>query len=150
MMIIQKKRFPLGIIFILLALSIPLAEAAADYKLKTVNPSVQKALHHRKMRAHQLQTLKAQGVIGENNLGFVQVLESRSWFARTFKSSDRTKILARRENRDRKVIYNAIVQQNHLKLNQIAEVKKEFAKVRRDRAKQGDLIQDSKGKWIRK
>ena len=149
-MIIQKKKFLLGTIFILLALSIPLAEGAVDYRLKTVTPSVQRALHHRKMRSHKLQALKAKGVIGENNLGYVQVFKPSSWFARTFKSSRQTKILARGENRDRKVIYNAIIQQNHLKLNQIAEVKREFAKIRRDRAKHGDLIQDSKGKWIRK
>ena len=149
-MIIQKNFFSWGMIFILLTLSIPLAEGAVDYRLKTVTPSVQRALHHRKIRSHKLQALKAKGVIGENNLGYVQIFKPRSWFARTFKSSNQTKILARGENRDRKVIYNAIVQQNHLKLNQIAEVKKEFAKVRRDRAKHGDLIQDSKGRWIRK
>lgn len=149
-MTIWKKEFSLVMIFVLLALSIPWAEAGADYRLKTVTPSLQNALNHRKMRSHKLQALKAQGVIGENNLGFIQVLKSGSWFARTFKSSDQAKILVERENHDRKLIYNAIVQQNHLQPNQIAEVEKEFAKVRRDRAKQNDLIQDSKGKWIRK
>ena len=149
-MIIQKRNFLWGIIFILWALSIPFAEAAVDYQLKTVTPSVQRALQHRKVRAHKLQALRAKGVIGENNLGFVQVFKSRSWFSRTFKSSNPAKFLAREENKDRKVIYKAIFQQNHLKLSQIAEVKREFAKVRRDRAKPGDLIQDSKGKWIRK
>ena len=149
-MIIQKRKFSLGIVLILLALSIPFAEAAVDYRLKTVTPAIQRALHQRKIRVHKLQALKAKGVIGENNLGYVQIFKSRSWFARIFKSSKQTKILAQGENRDRKVIYNAIVQQNHLRLNQIVEVKREFAKIRRDRAKHGDLIQDSKGKWIRK
>ena len=137
-------------IFILLALSIPLAEAAADYRLKKVTPSVQKALHHRKMRSHKLQVLKAQGVIGENNLGFVRVLKSRSWFSRMFKHSDNPKTLAQRENQDRKLIYNTIVQQNHLQANKLAEIEKEFASVRRDRARQGDWIQAPEGKWIRK
>ena len=149
-MTIRKRNFSLTMIFVLLAFVIPLTEAATDYRLKTVTPSVRQALNHRKIRSHKLQALKAQGMIGENKLGFVQVLKSKSWFARVFKSSDKAKILVQRENRDRKIIYNAIVQQNQLKPDQIAEVKKEFAKIRRDRAKQGDLIQDSRGKWIRK
>ena len=149
-MIIQKRKFSLGIIFILLALNISLAEAAIDYRLKTITPAIQKALNHRKMRSHKLQALKAKGVIGENSLGFVRVLKSRSWFARIFKPSNKAKILVKKENQDRKLIYNTIVQQNHLKPDQIVQVEKEFSKVRRDRAKPGDFIQQPSGKWVQK
>ena len=139
---IQNKSFFRAVIFSLLVLGSLSCREAGDYRLKSITPSVQKALNNRKARSHELQARKAKAAVGENNQGFVQVLKPAG--------QAKDKDLVKAENQDRKLVYKAIVQQNHLKPNQIAEVEKQFSKVRRNRAKPGDFIQQPSGKWVRK
>jgi uncharacterized protein YdbL (DUF1318 family) len=54
------------------------------------------------------------------------------------------------ENRDRKVIYQAIVDQNNLGAGGMAQVKLVFGDVQREKARSGDLIQLPSGEWVKK
>jgi uncharacterized protein YdbL (DUF1318 family) len=54
------------------------------------------------------------------------------------------------ENRDREIIYQAIVAQNDLPANSIHTVRAVFADVQAQKAKPGEKIQTSEGKWITK
>ena len=137
---IRKKFFSWPVILVLLALgSMSCREHACQLK-KT--PDVQKVLNHRKARAHELQALKAKGLIGENNKGFITILKPSL--------QPKEKTLVDAENHDRKFIYNTVAAQNHLGSEGLAKVEKEFAKTHRDRARKGDLIQDPSGKWAQK
>ena len=137
---VQKKFYSWAVLFALLALgSMSCREHA--YSLKKT-PAVQKILNQRKARAPELQALKAKGLIGENNRGFITILKPSL--------QPKEKILVEAENRGRKFIYNTVVAQNHLGTEGLVKVEKEFAKTRHERAKKGDLIQDSSGKWVRK
>jgi len=139
-MMIRKRFFFWPVIFLLLALgSMSCREHA--YQLKKT-PDVQKVLNHRKARVHELQALKAKGLIGENNKGFITILKPSL--------EPKEKTLVDGENHDRKFIYNTVVAQNHLGPEGLEKVEKEFSKTHRGRTKQGDLIQDSSGKWVRK
>ncbi len=138
---VRNKIFSWAVIFMFLAIG-SMSCRESDYRLQKVTPSVQKVLNSRKARAHELQTLKAKGLVGENDKGFIQALKSSLQI--------KEKSLVEAENHDRKFIYDTVVAQNHLGSEGLAKVEKEFAKTRRERAKKGDLIQDSDGQWVRK
>ena len=139
---IQKRSFFLAVIFIFLALGNTSCREAGNYRLKKRTPSVQKALNGRKARAHELQARKAKSAVGEDNQGFVRVLKPAG------QAKDKDLVAA--ENRDRNLIYNVIAKQNHLGPEGLSEVERAFAKVRENRARHGDWIQNPQGKWVRK
>ncbi|NOU35441.1 MAG: DUF1318 domain-containing protein [Kiritimatiellaceae bacterium] len=111
--------------------------AQATYDIKEMTPAVKSALDGRKSRFAELKTMKAQGVVGENNRGYVQALGG---------GAD-VKALVAAENKDRKQVYEAIVQQNKLGPAALPTVEAVFARVQRDKADPGDKVQDASGSW---
>lgn len=112
----------------------------ADYDYKTMTPDIEKALKNRQARYQQLQRLKQEGVIGENNKGYVTDLKNDA--AATTLTAD--------ENRDRRVLYEALVEQNKLGSAGLLEVQKAFAEVQSEKAGAGDMVQSSTGDWKKK
>lgn len=115
------------------------AHAAGVYDLKEITPAVGKALDGRRARYGALQELKAQGIVGENNRGYVEVLKTGSAAEGVVAS----------ENADRSVIYRTIVEQNGLG-DALATVEQVFAEVQRGKAAAGDKIQMEDGTWVTK
>jgi hypothetical protein len=113
---------------------------AADYDFKELTPEIKKALQDRQTRYTQIQSLKKEGAIGENNKGYVTELESNASAAS----------LTEAENRDRRVIYEALARQNKLGSTGLLEVQKAFADVQREKAGPGDMVQSSSGDWKKK
>ncbi|HOG24327.1 MAG TPA: DUF1318 domain-containing protein [Candidatus Omnitrophota bacterium] len=113
---------------------------AGSYDLKEITPAVKQALENRQARYSQLQSLKQKGAVGEDNKGFVADL-GRDPQAAAMVSS---------ENRDRRIIYQALVDQNKLGSAGMTEVQKVFAEVQRDKASSGEYIQTPAGEWSRK
>ncbi len=113
---------------------------AASYDIKEMTPEVKAALDGRRSRFDELKSLKAQGAIGENNKGYVEVL----------KSEGAAQSVADAENRDRRFIYTTIVAQNGLPEGALGTVETVFAQVQRDKAGAGDKIQDASGQWTAK
>ena len=93
-----------AVLMILCSAGSSLTFAGQNYDLKEITPAVQKALDGRKGRYAELQRLKSEGTIGENNQGSVKLL----------KDSGGAQGLADDENQDRETIYQAIVDQNDL------------------------------------
>lgn len=116
----------------------PLAAWAAQYDIKVMTPEVQQAINGRQQRYDAVQNLKNQGVLGENNRGYLEALQSAG------------APLAQQENADRRVIYSAIVQQNGLGAAGMNQVEFAFSDVQRDRARSGDMIQLPSGEWVKK
>jgi len=111
---------------------------AGSYDIKEMTPEIQQSLSGRQARYAQLKQLKASGAIGENNQGYVEALSGEG------------NSVASAENADRRVIYSAIVQQNNLGGNGLAQVQKVFAEVQRDKATAGESIQLASGEWTKK
>ncbi len=120
-------------------LSIAVSSAEGKYQIKQMTPEVSQALENRKARFEKLHTLKAQGAIGENNKGYVQVLDPTAEAQST----------ADAENNDRKIIYATIADQNGLQ-DAINTIEKVFASVQRDKAVAGEKIQTEDGSWTTK
>ena len=113
---------------------------AADYDYKTMTPAIEKALKNRQVRYYELQNLKQEGVIGENNKGYVTSLKENA-VAPT---------LAAAENRDRRVLYEALAEQNKLGSTGLLEIQRAFAEVQKEKAGLGDMIQSPSGEWKKK
>ena len=138
---IPNKISSWAVLFLFLCLG-SLSCREQEYRLQMKTPAVQKVLNQRKARSPELQGLKAKGLIGENNKGFITILKP------PLQPKEASLIDA--ENHDRKFIYNTVVAQNHLGSENLAKVEAEFSKTRHDRAMKGDYIQLSSGKWVRK
>lgn len=125
------------IIFALVCAAAGFVPAQAKYDIKEMTPVVKSALDGRKARFAELKELKAKGLVGETNRGYVQQLGG----------GKEVDVLVAAENRDRKLVYEAIVEQNRLGSGALATVEKVFAGVQRDKADPGDKVQDASGRW---
>ena len=113
----MKRIFTLGLAVSLFVLTAASCCFAANYDYKTMTPDIEKALENRQARYYQLQSLKQEGVIGENNKGYVTDL----------KGSASSAAMTDAENLDRRVIYEALAEQNKLGTTGLLEVQKAFA-----------------------
>lgn len=131
------KKFLCACVMVLALTSVVLAQG---YDIKTMTPDVKAALEARKDRFSQLKELKAKGLVGENNRGYVQA----------FGGGADVTALVNAENADRKAIYEAIVEQNELGGRALVTVESVFAGVQRDKAEPGEKIQSPSGSWMTK
>ena len=136
----MKKIYALGLAVSLMILTATSFCFAADYDYKTMTPDIEKALKNRQARYYQLQSLKQEGVVGENNKGYVTDLKNDATAASVTAA----------ENRDRRVLYEALAEQNKLGSTGLLEVQKAFAEVQEGKAGPGDMVQSSSGTWKKK
>ena len=90
-----------------------------------------------KARLPEINNLKAAGIIGENNRGYLEFVGAQT------ASND----LVAAENQDREAVYKAIAQQQG---STSENVGKRRAIKLADNARPGEWLQDAKGKWYRK
>jgi len=135
----MKKLLFLPTLLIMLLSMAPSVAQAAEYNIKEMTPEVQQALDGRKGRYSQLSEFKAQGVIGENNRGYVELLTDDSGAQR----------IVDQENRDRKTIYTTIARQNGIE-DELGTIERVFAQVQRDKASDGEMVQSEEGEWTKK
>ncbi len=90
-----------------------------------------------KKRLPVLKELKAKGIVGEDNKGFVQFVGAKK---------EKADIIAA-ENKDRKTVYAAIAKQQGTTAELVGKRRAlQIAK----KAKSGEWVQDASGKWIQK
>ncbi len=135
----KKIYTTLFVLCLVLGSALPVCKAA-DYDFKELTPEIKKALSNRQTRYAQIQALKREGVIGENNKGYVSDL----------KKDTTSTTLTAAENRDRRIIYENLAIQNKLGSTGLLEVQRAFAEVQRDKAGAGDMVQTPSGDWEKK
>lgn len=133
-----KKLSALMVTVALFAAAVPAGEAK-DYNIKQMTQEVSVALESRKQRYDRLAELKGRGVIGENKDGYISVL----------RHDPQTAELVKEENKDRKVIYQTIAEQNGL-ADAIQVIEEVFARVQREKAAAGEMVQQKDGQWKKK
>ncbi len=130
----------LGIfVFLSVVLHPGVSLSQSKYSIKEMTPEIQAALDGRRDRFEKMSVLKSQGIIGENNKGYLILL----------KDDEKAQELVSIENSDRKLIYQAIADQNDL-VDALGTIEKVFAQVQREKAKDGEKIQDESGDWVEK
>jgi len=90
-----------------------------------------------KNRLPAIAELKKEGVIGENNLGYLE------YVGVTKKGED----IISAENNDRKLVYEAIAKKENTTAALVGELR---AKKIAEKADPGDWIKDESGKWYQK
>ncbi len=127
------------LLLVMLVVVIGSAWAQGKYSIKEMTPEVQQALDARKERFSELRALKASGAVGESNQGYVIALQESVAVA----------ALVENENRNRKVLYQTIAEQNGLQGN-LSTIEAAFAQVQREKAAPGDKLQNEDGSWTTK
>ena len=90
-----------------------------------------------KDRLPEIAELKAQGIVGENMLGYLEFV--------TDKKVKEDVVTA--ENKDRKIVYEAIAKQQETSAELVG---KRRALQISEKADPGDWVQDASGKWMQK
>jgi uncharacterized protein YdbL (DUF1318 family) len=134
-----KNLFLLFCLVIPSLIFLPSISAQGQYQIRQMTDEVKMALENRRQRYDQLKALKAKGLIGENNRGYLEVLSDQ----------EGAQSLVNEENRDRRIIYETIAEQNDLK-QAFETIEKVFAQVQRDKAESGEMIQLENGQWTKK
>jgi hypothetical protein len=104
-----------------------------------MTPEVEEALNNRKARFDLLESYKRKGIIGENNQGYAELLGDDAQAAG----------ITEMENKDRKVIYKTIAEQNGI-TGQMDVIGKVFAQVQHEKAEAGYKVQAPDGQWKEK
>jgi uncharacterized protein YdbL (DUF1318 family) len=113
-------------------------------ELKTRTPEVMAAIESRRKRVPGLEAAAARLCLGENNQGLVEARpDGKSCPANLGE-------LVAAENGDRMFLYKTLVQQNNMPPGDLTRVQAAFAKVRREKAAPGTLIQLENGQWTKK
>lgn len=122
---------------------VPRVAEAQVPELKTQTPEVMAAVGSRRQRFPQLSAAMAQGCIGENNQGLVEARPGTG-------CPPGVGALVSGENRDRMLIYRALVEQNNMPPGDLVRVQQAFAKTNRERAAPGTWVQSPDGQWTRR
>ena len=121
----KNKRFILCIsIFLLAIFSTPSAADTTSIKSRM------------KARLPIIKALKKNGIVGENNKGYLEFIVNKN-----------KEDLVNAENQDRKTIYSAIAQQQGTTID-VVEIHR--AAQIEQKAESGEWLQDANGKWYQK
>jgi uncharacterized protein YdbL (DUF1318 family) len=120
---------------------------AQAININVQTPAIRKLIASRKQRYASLAPLLAQGALGENNRG---LLDIRSLDVLSLKDKASARTLLEQENRDRQQLYREIATANSLSADKLDEIASIFAQVHRKEARAGWWIQDADGNWKKK
>jgi len=100
--------------------------------------SSSKAIKQRMIeRLPVIKSLKAQGIVGENNRGYLEFVGQKK---------DKADVVEA-ENKDRKLVYGAIAKQQGTTVELVG---KHRAVQIANKARPGEWLQDANGKWLKK
>ncbi|RMH08108.1 MAG: DUF1318 domain-containing protein [Nitrospirae bacterium] len=105
-----------------------------------------RAIQRSAFNKDDIDRLKAQGILGENNEGGLTVLD---W--KKVPDAERAFVenLVAEENADRAVIMRRVIETNEtFTLQDLPRVRKLFAALNRDNARKGEFVQLESGEWI--
>jgi hypothetical protein len=108
--------------------------------LLLITPAVQagSVKERMKARAPEILKLKTQGLVGENNQGYLEVRAAANGNAAS---------LVKAENQDRRMVYEAIAAKTGGSVEQVGQ---RAAAQRAERAGGGEWVQTPSGKWVQK
>jgi len=112
------------------------------------SPAIRKIIESRAARVAQINSFKAQGVIGENSRA---LLEPRSLDKLSdLKSRAQVQQLVKAENSDRETLFKEIAAAKNVDLAQLPKIQETYAATLRENARPGDWIQMPDGSWKQK
>ena len=107
-----------------------------------------RAIQRASFNKDDIDRLKEQAVLGENNQGGLTLLDQDKVEQ---KQQPFINNLVQEENADRDIIMKRVIETNEkLSEKDLPRVRKMFAALNRDKAREGDMVQLENGKWVKK
>jgi uncharacterized protein YdbL (DUF1318 family) len=107
-----------------------------------------RAIQRSSFNKDDIDRLKEQAILGENNQGGLALLDEAKVAP---KEQAFVNNLVQEENTDRDIIMRRVIETNEqLSEKDLPRVQKMFAALNRDKARVGDMIQLEDGKWVKK
>jgi uncharacterized protein YdbL (DUF1318 family) len=107
------------------------------------------AIQSQKFNKDEINELKREQVVGENNRGYVEVRPTPQ-YNQDESYHNMVDKLVEAENRDRRIIYQRVLLMNQLSQQEERETNLIFANMQIEQSPPGTLIQLSNGEWIEK
>ena len=118
-----------------------------DIKINIDTPVIRGIRQSLRKRFPRLRPFYENGAVGESRQGYLDLREEEKL---TLAEKRDLKALRDEENRDRRNLYQAIVEANRFGAERFKDVERIFAREWIEKSRPGWWIQDEKGKWIRK
>lgn len=109
--------------------------------------AIVQAMKNQQFNKDEIDELKKDQVIGENNRGLLEALPTEK-YKENEKYRTRVDLLIEEENENRRVIYQRVLLMNDI--NGDAETNIIFANMQMDQSAPGTMIQQPSGEWIEK
>jgi uncharacterized protein YdbL (DUF1318 family) len=109
--------------------------------------AIVQAMKNQRFNKDEIDELKKERVIGENNRGLLEVLSTEKYQSNE-KYRSRVDLLVDAENADRRIIYQRVLLMNDVKDD--AETNIIFANMQIEQSAFGTMIQQPNGEWIEK
>jgi uncharacterized protein YdbL (DUF1318 family) len=107
-----------------------------------------RAIQRASFNKDDIDRLKEEAILGENNEGGLTLLAQDKVDP---KQQAFVNNLVQEENADREIIMRRVIETNEkLSEKDLPRVRKMFATLNRDKAREGDMIQSENGKWVKK
>ncbi|MDA1138658.1 MAG: DUF1318 domain-containing protein [Planctomycetota bacterium] len=108
------------------------------------------AMQNREFNRDDIESFKKKGVVGENNEGFLTILD-QTQLTEDPKYGEFVRAKLIEENRDREILMERVIEMTPgLSEKDLAEVKKIMAQRNRDNAVAGEKYQTTDGEWVGK
>lgn len=111
------------------------------------NPAIRRIITSRGARVGEIDKYKGQGVLGENKDA---LLEARDLSSLPLKERAAVQKLVREENADRERMFKEIAAATGADLSSLPQIQATYAETLRQRARSGEWIQNTDGKWQQK
>ena len=107
-------------------------------------------MQNREFNRDDIESFKKKGVVGENNEGFLTILD-QTQLTEDPKYGEFVRAKLIEENRDREILMERVIEMTPgLSEKDLAEVKKIMAQRNRDNAVAGEKYQTTDGEWVGK
>ncbi|MFH1862788.1 MAG: DUF1318 domain-containing protein [bacterium] len=112
--------------------------------------AVLEAFANRRFNADDIYDFKTEGIVGENDQGFLTILPNERYQHDPDYSNLVDHVVAE-ENSDRQVIMERILEMNTADYSMnLEEVRRVFSQMNRDASPQGTWLESETGKWVKK
>lgn len=119
-------------------------------KMSVDKRQVLEAIQNRKFNKDDIDEFKEDGVLGENNHGFLEIRETDA-YTTDEKYKRRVNEITTEENRDREIVYARVLQVNEAAAEAGQEkVHEIFSKLNHDTSEPGTWLQLADGTWVKK
>ena len=122
---------------------------SSDRQERKQSPAVRQALQTQQFNKDEIDELKRDHVVGENNKGYLDILENEN-YQHNAEFSKIVDALVEEENQSRRIIYQRALALNHKGADDQDDASTIFAKMQQENAKPGTKIQQLNGVWIEK